>query len=245
MRPPRPRTAHKWSAGAVLVVGGSTGIIGASVFAARSALNFGAGSVVIASPNAATAHQIAPEIPTFDLEGAKSRLDRFDVLVVGPGLADNDLAEVAPVVEAASHLVLDAGALNGPMIEAATAGDAEVIITPHLGEYTRLTGGGGGSYSIRAYARSRGVTVLLKGNPTQVSDGGLPLLVRSVGPELATIGSGDVLAGMIGALWARGLGPIEAAVSAAYWHGRAASDMSRSRSVTASGLVDHIPSYAW
>lgn len=142
-------------------------------------------------------------------------------------------------------MVLDAGALTPELLEAGKQNNGEVVITPHAGEYRRLTGLGTGSYSIRAYAREKGVTVLLKGNPTQISDGGLPVLVTSGGPELASIGTGDVLAGMIGALWARGLETTTAAVSAAYWHGRAATDLALSRTVTAENLSDHIASYAW
>ena len=76
--------------------------------------------------------------------------------------------------------------------------------------------GVGGGASVRAYAHRKGVLVVLKGNPTLISDGTEPILVRTGGPELATIGTGDVLAGMIGALWARGLDSRTAAASAAY-----------------------------
>ena len=73
-----------------------------------------------------------------------------------------------------------------------------------------------------------GVVVVLKGNPTFVL-GTDAWVVRSGGPELATIGTGDVLAGMIGALWARGVDGETAARSAAHWHGRAAAELARSR----------------
>lgn len=244
-RPPRSRSSHKWSAGAVLVVGGSTGIIGASVFAGRSALSFGAGSVVVASPNADAVHEIAPQLPTFDIERAESSFDRFDVVIAGPGLAGEDAPAVVPILQKAARVVLDAGGLTEELLAAATEADGEVVVTPHDAEYERLTGRGGGAFSIRAFARQRGITVLLKGNPTQVTDGGLPVLVTSGGPELASIGTGDVLAGMIGALWARGLSPMTAAVSAAYWHGRAGADLSCQGTVTADRLADHIVSYAW
>jgi NAD(P)H-hydrate epimerase len=78
-----------------------------------------------------------------------------------------------------------------------------------------------------------------------ISDGGLPVLVTTGGPELASIGTGDVLAGMIGALWARGLGSAEAAVSGAYWHGTAGADLAAHETVTAPGLLDRIGEYAW
>jgi NAD(P)H-hydrate epimerase len=244
-RPARNRTTHKWSAGAVLVVGGSTGIVGASVFAGSSALNFGAGSVVVASPRADLVHEIAPQLPSFEFEDAEARLNRFDVVICGPGLSGEDSVGVVPILEKAPKVVLDAGGLTPELLDAAKSGDANVVITPHVAEFKRVSGIGGGVYSTRAFASRHGITVLLKGNPTLVTDGCPPILVDTGGPELASIGTGDVLAGMIGALWARGLDAKSAAVSGAYWHGVAASDLARARTVTADSLCDHISGYAW
>ena len=244
-RPGRPRQVHKWSAGAVLVVGGSTGLVGASVFAGRSALRFGAGSVVVASPNRELIHGIAPELPTLDFEMAAERLDRFDVVVAGPGLALEDAAAAIPIVEKAPRVLLDAGGLVPELLDASVRGDAQVVVTPHQGEFRRLTGQGGGLFSVRALARKRGVTVLLKGNPTVVTDGGPPVLVTTGGPELASIGTGDVLAGMIAALWARGLDVGSATISGAYWHGVAAAELAQERAVTADVLAEYISRFAW
>lgn len=243
-RPARERTAHKWSAGAVLVVGGSSGMVGAATMAARAALEFGAGAVYLATPDPEAAHMIVPQVPTVPL-GDVARLDRFDVIVAGPGLAEGDREKVVPLVEAASQVVLDAGALTPAMVEAACQNDARVVVTPHAGEFKRLAGVGPGKFSTRSYAARCGVVLLAKGNPTVVTDGGLPVLVRSGSAVLATIGTGDVLAGMLGALWARGLDPMEAAVSAAYWHGVAAGELSRRESVTAGKLLDEIGRWAW
>lgn len=245
-RPARRRTAHKWSAGSVLVVGGSTGIVGASVFAGRSALNFGAGSVIVASPRADLIHQMAPQLPTLPPDEALERLDRFDVVVAGPGLAADDVESAIPIVRGASKVLLDAGGLLPEMLDAALEGDAEVVVTPHKGEFPRISGGvRGGAYSTRVLANRRGATVLLKGNPTLITDGDYPILVATGGPELASIGTGDVLAGMIGALWARGLDLRAATVSGAYWHGVAASNLAVERTVTADVLSDYISRYAW
>jgi NAD(P)H-hydrate epimerase len=244
-RPVRRRSAHKWSAGTVLVIGGSTGIVGASVFAGSSALNFGAGSVVVASPRADLVHEITPQLPSFDFEEAEARLDRFDVVICGPGLAGGDSEGVTPILEKAQKVILDAGGLTPKLLEAAKSGNGDVLITPHAEEFRRVAGIGGGAYSTRAFASHHGITVLLKGNPTLITDGCPPILVDTGGPELASIGTGDVLAGMIGALWARGLDAKSAAVSGAYWHGVAAGDLSESRSVTATTLCDYISAYAW
>ena len=245
-RPERSRTAHKWSAGAVLVVGGSTGIVGAAVFAGISALNFGAGSVVVASPRSDLVTTLAPQLPTFELEAAVSRLDRFDVVVAGPGLAESDSANVIPILAKAEKVILDAGGLTPDLLAAAREGDAEVIVTPHAGEFERLVGHGPGAFAARSFALKNGLTVLLKGNPTLITNGERPILVDTGGPELATIGTGDVLAGMIGALWARGLAPPEATVSGAYWHGVAGADLARlDTAVTAPHLAAHVNIFAW
>lgn len=244
-RPQRGRKAHKWSAGSVLIIGGSTGIVGASVFAGRSALAFGAGAVVVVSPRANLVHQLAPELPTFDVDQAMQRLDRFDVVIAGPGLAEEDAETVRPLLKQARNIVLDAGGLTPVTLNAAREGDAAVVVTPHDGEFIRIAGAHAGTYSIRSFAAQEHITVLRKGNPTMISDGDHPILVTTGGPELASIGTGDVLAGMIGALWARGLGPVEATTSAAFWHGVAGADVARTRTLTAPALVEKIAEYAW
>jgi hydroxyethylthiazole kinase-like uncharacterized protein yjeF len=243
--PGRARTAHKWSAGAVLVVGGSIGMVGASVLAGKSALNFGAGSVAVASPHFQIVQSLAPELLAFTIDDAGERLNRFDVVVAGPGLADADAAVVRPILSKAERVVLDAGGLTPATLAAAGEGGAEVVVTPHDGEFARLAGIGAGTFSIRSFSWREGVTVLRKGNPTMVTDGGLPTLVTTGGPELASIGTGDVLAGMVGALWARGLEPVEAAVSAAYWHGVAGASLAERETVTSISLAGEIARFAW
>lgn len=243
--PGRDRLDHKWSAGSVLVVGGSPGLRGASIFAGRAALEFGAGSVYVAVPTDGDLAQVAPELPTIALEDAASSLRRFDVVLAGPGLASEHLDRLMPVLHQAERLVLDAGALRTEALEAAVENDAEVVITPHSGEFERIIGNEGGVFAARAAALKFGITVLLKGNPTVVTDGDKPVLVRSGGPELASIGTGDVLAGMVAALWARGLPPLGAALSAAYWHGTAGADIAENSTVTAPRLLDRIGRYAW
>ena len=244
-RPGRQRTAHKWSAGSVLVLGGSTGMVGAAVYAGRAALRFGAGSVVVTSSDRGMIQGAAPELVANTFEQAGETLSRFDVVIAGPGLDDSDIESVRPLVSKAARVVLDAGGLSPALLHAAKDGDAEIVVTPHDAEFVRVAGVAAGAYAVRAFAVRENITVLRKGNPTMISDGGLPILVMTGGPELASIGTGDVLAGMIGALWARGLGPVEAAVSAAYWHGIAGADLATRETVTAPGLLDCIGAFAW
>jgi ADP-dependent NAD(P)H-hydrate dehydratase / NAD(P)H-hydrate epimerase len=245
LRPRRQRVSHKWSAGAVLVAGGSTGMVGAAVFAGVSALNFGAGTVVVASPRADLVTSVAPQLPSFDIEEAETRVGRFDVVIAGPGLAGADGAAVVTVLRKAQRVVLDAGGLTSELLAASQDGDGQVVVTPHAGEFARLTGAGPGAFAARSFALRTGTTVLLKGNPTIITNGDRPVLVDSGGPELATIGTGDVLAGMIGALWARGLTPLDATVSGAYWHGVAGAQLARHGAVTAPELAAYVNTLAW
>lgn len=259
--PVRRRTAHKWSAGSVLVAGGSAGIGGAVMLAARAALRAGAGAVMIACPPSVEERIRAPEIMTravgrarperseaFEPEDAAEVLElaeRFDVLALGMGMGAGPGSGAfmqAVLAGREGPLLVDADGLN------ALAGRPEslrraaggTVITPHAAEFTRLSGRAATYQEAARLAQDLDATVLLKGAPTFVM--GPPeerWAVASGGPELAAIGTGDVLAGMIGAFWAAGLDAHTAARSAAYWHGRAAADLRRNGNVTADRLAEH------
>jgi len=254
--PSRPRTAHKWSAGAVLVVGGSPGIAGAVALAGRAALDFGAGYVRLACPGA-----LQPALAAADLSlttvgiGTGQRFtaasaaavlaagERFAAMALGPGLGPGREGFVRALLEGWDRpLVLDADAIAAG-VEALAARRHPTVITPHAGEFRRLTGEEPGYRQAAALAAHTGAVVLLKGNPTVVA-GAERWVVASGGPELATLGSGDVLTGMIAALIARGLGAETAARSAAFRHGRAAVDLAATTTVTASGLAQHVGRFA-
>jgi ADP-dependent NAD(P)H-hydrate dehydratase / NAD(P)H-hydrate epimerase len=240
-RPKRARTAHKWSAGSVLVVGGGPGMVGAAVMAGRAALHFGAGSVGVVSPQPETVGALAPELLSYSIGRLAEVVNRYDVVVIGPGLGDHAEA-VDQVLAEAAAVVVDADALGSAdsLVEAA----ATLIVTPHAGEFTRLSSEPPGPESARLLAERLKGVVLLKGSPTFVTDGGTPWVVTSGGPELATIGTGDVLAGLVAALWGRGLHPVEAARSGAYWHGVAAADLAVGTTVTADRLATHVGHWA-
>lgn len=240
-RPRRTRLAHKWSAGSVLVVGGSRGMVGAAVMAGRAALHFGAGAVGVASPQPEAVAVLAPELLSYSLDDFDPLLDRYDVVVVGPGLGDR-LDVVRQVVGGAESVVADADALAS--LENLAEAPAQLVLTPHAGEFARLTGSEAGPEAARGLAEKLGAVVLLKGWPTFVTDGDVPWAVVSGGEELATIGTGDVLAGMTAALWARGLSPVEAARSAAHWHGVAGADLATETTVTADRLAGHIGAWS-
>lgn len=257
--PPRPRIAHKWSAGSVIVVGGAPGISGAPVLAARSALEMGAGAVAIACPGGVVEAISAsgPGLMTrpvgsgvaFSAADAKDVLahaERFDVMILGPGLGPIGSGFVGELLaEFEGGVLLDADGINALDGPAALAGRRHgTLITPHGGEFGRLTGEAPGYVSAAALAEEAEIVVLLKGSPTFVL-GAERWVVNRGGRELATIGTGDVLAGMAGALWARGLGAEVAARSAAFRHGLAAARLAATSSVTAEKLSAVVGEYAW
>ncbi|MEA3510006.1 MAG: NAD(P)H-hydrate dehydratase, partial [Actinomycetota bacterium] len=123
---------------------------------------------------------------------------------------------------------------------AVLAREDDTIITPHSGEFSRLTGSDPTYGAAEELARESGAVVLLKGNPTFVTDGSDTWVVASGGPELATIGTGDVLTGMVSAFVAGGLPGDIAARSAAYHHGAAGARLGQTETVTAAGLVSEI-----
>lgn len=244
---PRPRSGHKWQS-AVGIVAGSPGMMGAAQLCAAGAARAGAGMVRLGVPGAAPTDLGRSEAVASVLEEsgwageAADWLDRCRAVVVGPGLGRGP--EVAPNVAALVKssqvpVVVDADGLNALAMtgvrEVVMAARAPVVLTPHAAEFARLAGHDVGRDvmgSVRGLARSTGAVVLLKGSTTVVAEpGGRALLVTTGSARLATAGTGDVLAGMIGAFLAEGVGPAEAAAWAAHVHGRAAT---RGRAV---GLV--------
>lgn len=249
--PERARNDHKWSVGSVAVVGGGPGMAGAPVLAARGALATGAGAVLAARPPGlppippgALLTADVGEGPWLSSANAAEVLDlaeRWQALVLGPGLGPRANGVAAALVGRWSGpLVLDADALAPDIVNGLHRRSVRAVLTPHAGEFERLVGRPASPDAAEAFARESGSVVLLKGSPTIVTDGVETWLVTSGGPELATIGTGDVLSGMIGALAAMGLTPTDAARTAAHLHGRAGAGLAARRTVTADALVDEV-----
>ena len=251
--PARARTDHKWRAGAVAIVGGMPGLTGAALLTARTALRSGAGVATILT-NGATAsayETLGPDITTIQASETETWYDhapevldlvgRYDVLVVGPGLEPTPPLFVDRLLEGFSGaVILDAGAFAGiERLATVTERTAPTILTPHAGEFSRLTDGEATADAAVDLAASTGSVVVLKGNPTFVA-GSEVAVVTSGGPELATIGTGDVLAGMIGALVAMGVPAEEAARSGAYLHGVAGRRSAIGQTVVAPDLIDEV-----
>ncbi|MEC9424919.1 MAG: NAD(P)H-hydrate dehydratase [Actinomycetota bacterium] len=243
--PSRPTDAHKWQS-ACWVVAGSPGMEGAAGLAATAALRAGAGYVRLSVPDGLAGSEepvVADEVVHLPIELElfleEEEQARFASMVVGPGLGTAD--EVADgvrrlVASSGPPLVVDGDGLTALADCRVDGSSRPLVLTPHDGEYFRLTGrppSPDRMAAARSLAADTGAVVLLKGPTTVVAaPDGRVLLAAAGDARLATAGSGDVLAGIIGALLARGAGPWEAAAAAAHVHGRLA---------TASGLNELTP----
>ncbi len=243
--------------GHLFVLGGSRSYPGAVLMSVLAALKAGAGLVTAFVPEsfaAAYASRVPeamwvgwPETPEggLALEGThllRERLARATALLIGPGLSREaeTLALATDVVKTSSvPLVIDADALRP---EIAAAGNAPRILTPHAGEFARLAG----ERSLADFSRETNAVTVLKGPLTRIAAAGDVFLSLSGGPVLARGGSGDLLAGMCGALLAvNPADPLQAAAQAAVWHGRAADVLARERgqvAVRITELLDFLPS---
>jgi hydroxyethylthiazole kinase-like uncharacterized protein yjeF len=234
--PGRDPGGNKWEAG-VLVVAGSPGMTGAAALVARAAYRAGAGMVRLGVPGGDEADLPADEAVGIALpdcgwfEAALRAGERCRAVVVGPGLgrADGIDGDVRGLIGSSPvPVVVDADGLNAlGRIDAHLSARSPVVLTPHGGEYARLMGHAPGPDRIdaaRRLAAASGAVVLLKGPTTAVAEpSGRVLLARTGGSALATAGTGDVLSGIIGALLARGVPPLEAAALGAHIHGRSAA----------------------
>ncbi|GIW97678.1 MAG: hypothetical protein KatS3mg111_1011 [Pirellulaceae bacterium] len=269
--PPRPRDAHKGTFGSVLVVAGSRGMSGAAALAGMAALHGGAGLVTVATPRS-VAPIVAMMHPSYmTLWMSEDSAGRFaaDVaeqliartpaptaVAVGPGMgqAEGVRRVVFSLIERlAVPLVVDADGLNvlaqDVDVLRSRDPDAPLVLTPHPGEFSRLTGLPTTEIAARRtelaiqFARQHRVVLLLKGHRSIVTDGIRWFENRTGGPALATGGSGDVLTGLIAALLAQGMGPLEASCLATHLHGLAGEMMEQEltdRFATSRELVDYL-----
>ena len=254
--PPRRRGAHKGDCGHVLIVGGDHGYGGAVRLAGEAAARGGAGLTSVATRPAHVTALIAgrPELMARGVDTAADLaplLARASVLAVGPGLGQGDFGRAlfGAALGSGLPLVVDADALN--LLAAAPEQRADWILTPHPGEAARLLGTGTAQVEADRYAAVRalqsryGGVVLLKGAGTLVCDGQAPIGVVPYGnPGMASGGMGDVLTGLIGALWAQGLPALAAAALGACLHGAAADAVAArrgERGLLAGDLLEALP----
>ncbi len=244
----KDRRAHKFTHGHAWILAGASGQGGAARLAARGALRIGAGLVTVACPEGSLAENAArlDAIMVRALEDAAAlgqwlRDDRINALCLGPGLGAARAQELVPVaLKSQRACVLDADGLS--ILGQKEAGlmamlHKDVVLTPHAGEFRRVfpdiadkldaPSVRGPAYSkvdaTREAAARAGCVVLLKGPDTVIAapDGRCSINAaheNRAAPWLATAGSGDVLAGFITGLLARGFAPMAAAETAAWLH---------------------------
>jgi hydroxyethylthiazole kinase-like uncharacterized protein yjeF len=239
---------HKYDYGHALILSGGVGKGGAARMAARGALRIGAGAVTVGCPPSALIENAAQlnavmlrRVPGADALSEVLTDKRINALCLGPGLGTGarevDLVRAALTAE--RGLVLDADALTLLSQDAGLFAllHDKCVLTPHGGEFARLFPGiaekldspalTGPAYSkvdaVRAAARRAGCTVLFKGPDTVIADPSGRCSVNAAvydrsAPWLATAGAGDVLAGFITGLMARGFAPMHAAEVGAWLH---------------------------
>jgi ADP-dependent NAD(P)H-hydrate dehydratase / NAD(P)H-hydrate epimerase len=249
---PSLEVAHKYERGRLWVLGGAE-MTGAAALAAGAGLRAGAGLVGIAAPPAvanvyrsrerALIVSEAPDLGAWDQLLARMRPD---ALVLGPGLGrDATLLDwLRHGLQAVKRAVLDADALTlcaSQDVSVRELACPELVLTPHEGEFARLFPDLAGSKLDRARqaAAATGAVVVLKGPDTIIaSPDGRAAINGNAPASLATAGTGDVLAGCIGALLARGMPAFEAACAGVWSHGEAANRAGRA--MIADDLLLHI-----
>jgi ADP-dependent NAD(P)H-hydrate dehydratase / NAD(P)H-hydrate epimerase len=279
---PRARDANKGSYGHVLVIGGSLGKAGAAAMAGFSALRAGAGLSTVATPKSvlATVAGFHPELMTESLpeteqgtislralesrSGLDTLLER-KTLAIGPGISRNaetaefvrgivERGDKSPVVHSVVNMVVDADGLNAfeGVANKLKGHGRTLIITPHPGEMSRLTGLSIAEIQAhrlevaRDFAREHELIVALKGHRTLIAAPDGTVWVNPTGnPGMATGGTGDILTGMVAGLIAQHpQHPLEATALAVYLHGLAgdlASESVGENSLVATDLVRFLP----
>jgi NAD(P)H-hydrate epimerase len=249
--PRKTEADNKYSAGSVLVVGGSPGMSGAAALASRAAFRADAGYVAIAAPK-----ESLPVLESLVVEAVKRPLEdvwdaakRARALALGPGLgrsADRKELVQRLMDETGLPAVVDADALYE--LDAFFRPEPTVL-TPHSGELGRLIGEESSwvdEHRLEALARALKryrCVVLLKGADTLIGAPGKGVLVHATNttPALATAGTGDVLTGIIAAYLAKGMEPQLAAAAASVVHGIAAIRSGKTRGLVAGDVIEALP----
>lgn len=263
----RSPSAHKGNFGNVMVVGGSKLYTGAASLAAVSALRAGADMVTVCAPARAAnvASLQVPDLMTFPLKGDRltsshvndildtAHVRKINCFVIGMGLGRHMTtfdAIYKLISKITVPMVLDADALRAISQKPEVVFGKQVILTPHAGELAILLGQSGiiADFDARLAGAKQAAykyhaVVLSKGNVDIVTDGATTITNNSGTPFMTKGGFGDTLAGICGALLARGVGMIEAALAAAYINGKAGelAGEKNGEGLIASDIFDFIP----
>lgn len=244
--PEHPSGSHKGDRGYLALFGGSEGTSGAALLASTAALAAGCGLLTVYTDPQVRAELASGEAAVMvsslserGVEGQPSQeLSRFDALVIGPGwgVAPERRALLCELLALGLPTVIDADGLNNlAQLQGAPEARGATVLTPHPGEAGRLLGVETSEIlcdppaAAQRIARRYGAVCLLKGAVTVVADGaGRHWFIEGLNAALATAGSGDVLAGVVGSLLAQGLSAEDAAVAGALLH-QAAGRSARQR----------------
>lgn len=262
-----PSDAHKGTKGTALIIGGSFGMAGAPMIAAKSAMRSGVGIVKVCTPRDAysAAAPMLPEAVFIPTEGKNGYLSSDDIsldlfknvnsVLIGPGMGFNDttVGAVAKAVSAAKvPVVIDADGLNAISVEPVILNSKFLVaVTPHPGEMSRLIGKTVSEIqknrisTALEFAQHYGVITVLKGSYTVIALPSGEIYVNTTGNAgMATAGSGDMLAGMIAAFLANGTEPEKAVIAAVCLHGAAGDKAAKEigiRGLLVSDIIEFLP----
>ena len=267
----RKRDTHKGHYGHLLIVGGSPGLTGAVCLASQAALRIGAGLVTVGVPR--SLHAIfeikLTEVMSFPLEETKENtlaikafpsitalLNKIDVLALGCGASQHTSTQrlmTRMIVQLKKPLIIDADGINAlskdiNVLKHRSA--KQIILTPHLGEFSRLLKRSPDSIKrdrkklAKEFAFKYNLVLILKGHHSIVTNGRSLFENTTGNPGMATAGSGDALTGIVAGLVAQGLEAFEAAKCGAYLHGLAgdlAAKYKTQSGVIASDIIEYLP----
>ncbi len=268
---PRLIDANKYSHGSVLIIGGSSKYKNAPVLAsiaadnAISALRVGVGYVTVMLPKGVDVPREGSYASIISRNFKQDHLSEEDlaavsgikhnVAVIGmgidPGQTGSDAIKriVNSELKAGRTVIADAAAINA-IVQSGNMLTSKVVITPHYGEFKEISGIDLSHESLSTkvnvavnFARDKGCVLVLKGNSTIITDGSMLKINNAATPALATMGTGDVLAGMIGAYASMHSNTFESAVAAVYLHSKIADVLSieKGNHIIATDIIEAIP----
>lgn len=250
------KNSHKGTYGRVGVVAGQRGMLGSAYLSSSAAFKTGAGLVYVVvedeifdAMSIKATEQIVKSFEYIDAE--IEFLKTMDAILIGPGIKNNDRYRtlLKEVLDMDKRVVVDATAFDilrdNPLF---LQGKALKILTPHEGEFSKITGlsveeiGRHREALAKDFAKKHNLTLVLKGNETVVTDGDKVYINKSGNPGMATAGSGDVLSGIVSALF-KNHNSFDAASLGVYIHGAAgdfAKDIYGEESMIASDILENI-----
>jgi ADP-dependent NAD(P)H-hydrate dehydratase / NAD(P)H-hydrate epimerase len=254
----RNKYAHKGDYGRVLVLAGSKGFAGAAYIATEAAIRSGAGLVTLCcsediQPILSTKLTEAMTICFKEAGRLNAIVEKCNCIALGPGMGNNnDTLEIVKYVlqRASCPIVIDADGINVLKDQPSLLKnrDMEVILTPHLGEMSRITG-----LSVeyiqenrievsKSFAKQYKIIVILKGYNTVITDGETVLINSTGNSSMASGGMGDCLTGIIASFIGQGYKPMEAAMLAVYIHGYCGDKLAEDMfCVSASSVIESLP----